>query len=141
MDRALASSPRVLRQVYYDLGARAHDMGDTAEALRRDAISRCNLPLQSALNPTACSRSHPPTYQPPCTYPHTTPCTSPLRLYQRADALNALDPLLLSNMGVAFLELSRPRDAFRCYRRALAADPHSVNARFNAGELLLEMGR
>ena len=64
-----------------------------------------------------------------------------LRLYERAHALNAADPLLLSNMGVALLELGRPREAFRCYRAALAADPHNVNARFNAGELLLELGK
>mmetsp|Transcript_78847 Transcript_78847/g.236326 ORF Transcript_78847/g.236326 Transcript_78847/m.236326 type:complete len:101 (+) Transcript_78847:165-467(+) len=62
-------------------------------------------------------------------------------MYSRADALNAHDALLLSNMGVAHLEQGAPRAALRCYRRALAADPHNVNARFNAGELLLECGR
>ena len=64
-----------------------------------------------------------------------------LEFYERAVALNPVDPLLLSNMGVALLELGRSTDAFHCYRRALKADPHSVNARFNAGELLLEMGK
>ena len=44
-------------------------------------------------------------------------------------------------MGVALLELGRPREAFRCYRRALRADAHDVGARFNAGELLLALGR
>ena len=44
-------------------------------------------------------------------------------------------------MGVALLELGRPREAFSCYRRALRADAHDVGARFNAGELLLAMGR
>jgi thioredoxin-like negative regulator of GroEL len=44
-------------------------------------------------------------------------------------------------MGVALLELGRPREAFRCYRRALRADAHDVGARFNAGELLLAMGK
>ena len=83
-------------QLFYDLGAIAHDRGETAEALR---------------------------------------------LYLRAEALNPADPLLLSNMGIAVLELGRPRDALRYYRRALAADPHSINARFNAGELLLELGK
>mmetsp|Transcript_1875 Transcript_1875/g.5669 ORF Transcript_1875/g.5669 Transcript_1875/m.5669 type:complete len:99 (+) Transcript_1875:477-773(+) len=62
-------------------------------------------------------------------------------MYARADALNGADPLLLSNMGVAHLELGAPRAALRCYRRALAADPHNVNACFNCGELLLEHGR
>ena len=55
--------------------------------------------------------------------------------------LNGVDPLLLSNIGVAALELGRPRAALRYYRRALAADPHSINARFNAGELLLTTGK
>ncbi len=44
-------------------------------------------------------------------------------------------------MGVAHLELGEPRAALRCYRRALAADRHDLNARFNAGELLLELRR
>jgi tetratricopeptide (TPR) repeat protein len=44
-------------------------------------------------------------------------------------------------MGVALLELSRPRDALRCYRRALAVDKYDINARFNAGELMLSTGR
>lgn len=39
------------------------------------------------------------------------------------------------------LELGRRREAFRCYRRALEADAHDVNARYNGGELLLEEGR
>ena len=67
--------------------------------------------------------------------------TEALRLYERACALNGRDPVLLSNMGVALLELGRPREAFSCYRRALRADAHDVNARFNAGELLLELGK
>lgn len=56
-------------------------------------------------------------------------------------ALNDRDPLLLSNMGVAHLELGSQSLALRYYRRALAVDRHNVNARFNCGELLLERGR
>ena len=40
---------------------------------------------------------------------------------------------LLGNMGVALLELGQSRDALRYYRRAMAVDPHNLNARFNAG--------
>uniref|UniRef100_A0A7S2MWJ7 Tetratricopeptide repeat protein n=1 Tax=Haptolina brevifila TaxID=156173 RepID=A0A7S2MWJ7_9EUKA len=64
-----------------------------------------------------------------------------LNFYERALALCPVDALLLSNMGVAHLEMGQPRQAFRCYRRALQYDPHNVNALFNAGELLLEQGR
>jgi tetratricopeptide (TPR) repeat protein len=64
-----------------------------------------------------------------------------LRLYERAYALNQWDALLLGNMGAAMLELGRPRDAFRCYRRALRVDAHDVNARYNAAELLLAQGK
>ena len=83
-------------EIWYDLGARAHELGDVHEALR---------------------------------------------CYQRAEALNPSDALLLGNLGVAHLELGSPQKAFGCYRRALAADAYDVNARFNAGELLLEQGR
>lgn len=93
---ALCATDEQDHEVWYDLGAREHTRGKTAEALA---------------------------------------------LYERADALNPRDAALLSNKGVALLELGRRREAFRCYRRALAADAHSVNARFNAGELLLEGGR
>lgn len=41
----------------------------------------------------------------------------------------------------ALIGAGRPREALRCYRRALAEDAHDVNARFNAGELLLSNGR
>jgi predicted 2-oxoglutarate/Fe(II)-dependent dioxygenase YbiX len=83
-------------EIWYDLGARAHELGDPAEAMR---------------------------------------------CYLKADALNDRDALLLGNMGVAHLELGEPLLAFRCYRRALGVDPHDVNARFNAGELLLEQDK
>ena len=82
-------------EVWYDLGARAHEHGDAAEALR---------------------------------------------LCERAEGINPHD-VLLGNMGVAQLELGRPRLALRSYRRALKVDEHNINARFNAGELLLELGR
>lgn len=61
--------------------------------------------------------------------------------YQRAEAISPLDPLLLTNMGVALAELGQSRNAFRAYRRALAADPYNSNARVNAGELLLQARR
>ena len=62
-------------------------------------------------------------------------------MYRRADALNPRDSELLSNLGVASIELDQPRAALRAYRRALELDPHNVNARVNAAELLLERGR
>ena len=61
--------------------------------------------------------------------------------YERAEALNPRDSLLLTNMGVALAELGQPRRAFVAYRRALAIDPYNVNARLSAGELLLKARR
>ena len=61
--------------------------------------------------------------------------------YERAEALNPRDSLLLTNMGVALAELGQKRRAFVAYRRALAIDPYTVNARLSAGELLLKARR
>ena len=61
--------------------------------------------------------------------------------YERAEALHPSDPLLLSNLGAAYLMDGRYRLAFRCFRTALALDPHDVNAMLNSLELLGAVGR
>ena len=61
--------------------------------------------------------------------------------YAKAEALNPLDPLLLSNSGVAWREQGHARAAIRYYRRALQVDPHNADIRFNLGAVLLEAGR
>mmetsp|Transcript_56439 Transcript_56439/g.93278 ORF Transcript_56439/g.93278 Transcript_56439/m.93278 type:complete len:205 (-) Transcript_56439:93-707(-) len=92
---ALRATDEADHELFYDLGARAHELGKVEDALA---------------------------------------------LYQRAEILNARDPMLLGNMGAALSELGRPLAAVRCYRRALALDQYNVNARYNLGELMLERG-
>lgn len=106
-------------ELFYDLGARAHDLGQTQEALRM--YRRAEV-------------SHSPS-------PPSAAALQPPRIAPPPQELNDKDPMLLSNMGVAMLELGEPRAAIRYYRRALAADPYNVNAYYNCGELLLELNR
>ena len=61
--------------------------------------------------------------------------------YELAYALNARDPMLLNNLGAAYLVAGRYREAFRCFRSALEVDAYDVNAMVNALELLHAVDR
>mmetsp|Transcript_23400 Transcript_23400/g.42920 ORF Transcript_23400/g.42920 Transcript_23400/m.42920 type:complete len:390 (-) Transcript_23400:113-1282(-) len=64
-----------------------------------------------------------------------------LRLFQRAIALNPKDAKLFNNMGNAYADLGRAREAFECYCRVFTMDRYNVEAWFNAAALLYEEGR
>mmetsp|Transcript_68442 Transcript_68442/g.122010 ORF Transcript_68442/g.122010 Transcript_68442/m.122010 type:complete len:185 (+) Transcript_68442:2-556(+) len=64
-----------------------------------------------------------------------------LRLFQRAIALNPNDAKLFVNMGNAYADLGKAREAFECYCRVFTIDRYNVEAWFNAAALLYEEGR
>ena len=62
-------------------------------------------------------------------------------LWQRAHAVDPLDPLALEVLGVLAEEQNRHAEALDLYRRALEIDPRRQNSQYNLGNLLLWYGR
>ena len=56
--------------------------------------------------------------------------------YEQALNLQPHDPLVLTSLGTCHVELDQPLAAFRCFRRALKAEPHHLPALLPALEVL-----
>ena len=64
-----------------------------------------------------------------------------VELIERSHRLRRPDPVSLNNLGKAYMGLSRPRDAKRCFAKALALKADYAETHQNLGVLNTELGR